>query len=183
MWELYAMWALISTFFANFFAARGHGNATAIAYAGAAAFAVIAAGGIGSVLAGQWADRLGRERVTIWSMVVSGTCALTIGWLLDASPWLVVTVGVVWGFAIVADSAQFSAVVTEVAPPHAVGTALTLQTSLGFLLTAFSIWFTIQVQSRFGWPVAFGLPALGPVFGIAAMLRLKNIRLAATPGE
>lgn len=177
------MWALISTFFANVFAARGVETATVVANAGAAAFAVIAAGGIGSVLAGQWADRLGRERVTIWSMVVSGTCALTMGWLMDAPLWLVLTVGVIWGFAIVADSAQFSAVVTEVAPPHAVGTALTLQTSLGFLLTAFAIWFTIQVQSRFGWPVAFGLLAFGPAFGIASMLRLKSIRFSVTSGS
>jgi sugar phosphate permease len=88
----------------------------------------------------------------------------------------------VWGFAVVADSAQFSAVVTEVAPRHAVGTALTLQTSLGFLLTAATIWMTVELEIRFGWRVAFGVLALGPWAGIVAMKRLQRLRAAATGG-
>src|SRR5690606_23500773 len=114
--------------------------------AGIVAFAAIAAGGPGSVLAGRWADRFGRERVAIASMVVSGACALVIGWLAAAPLLLLVGLVLLWGFAVVADSAQFSALVTEVAPPHAVGTALTLQTSLGFLLTAFTIWLCVEVS-------------------------------------
>ncbi len=98
---------------------------------------------VGAVVAGSWADTWGRERTTIWMMVISGACALSMGWLMDASAWIVVPVAPVWGFTIVADSAQFSAVVTEVAPQEAVGTALTLQTSVGFLLTAVSIQLTI----------------------------------------
>jgi sugar phosphate permease len=89
---------------------------------------------------------------------------------------LVLAVGIIWGFSVVADSAQFSSIITEVAPAHAVGTALTLQTSLGFLLTAFSIWFALEMQGRFGWPVAFALLALGPALGIAAMMRLRRLR-------
>ncbi|MYH51014.1 MAG: MFS transporter, partial [Gammaproteobacteria bacterium] len=142
---------------------------------GAAAGAVSAA-----ALAGTWADRLGRERVTIWSMAVSGACAAVMGWLLAAPFWLVAVVAGVWGFAVVADSAQFSAVVTEVAPRHAVGTALTLQTSLGFLLTAATIWMTVELEIRFGWRVAFGALALGPWAGIVAMRRLQRLRAGST---
>ncbi len=152
------------------------GGLSAAALAGVAGFGAIAIGGAGAVLAGTWADRLGRERVTIWSMAVSGACAAVMGWLLAAPLWLVVVVAGVWGFAVVADSAQFSAVVTEVAPRHAVGTALTLQTSLGFLLTAATIWMTVELEIRFGWRVAFGVLALGPWAGILAMRRLQRLR-------
>ena len=142
------------------------------------AFAAIAAGGLGSVLAGRWADTMGRERVTIASLIVSGICSLTIGWLIAAPLPLLVCIALIWGFAIVADSAQFSALVTEVAPPHAVGTALTLQTSVGFLLTAFTIWMTAEIAQLAGWGVAFGILAAGPVFGIVAMTRLRRMRAA-----
>lgn len=175
MWELYAVWALIAVFFNEYFGLRGIGGPAA----SLAAFAVIAIGGAGAVLAGSWADRLGRERVAIAAMVVSGACALIMGWLMAAPPALVVALALVWGFAVVADSAQFSALVTEVAPTHAVGTALTLQTSLGFALTAGSIWLAVEVSTRLGWGFAFSLLALGPVLGIAAMTRLSSIRSGA----
>ncbi len=208
MWELYPMWATIALFFGDYFAGGGGliggggdalpgagglipagtvagsaaadaGGLSVAALAGVAGFGAIAIGGVGAVMAGTWADRLGRERVTIWSMAVSGGCAAVMGWLLAAPLWLVVVVAGVWGFAVVADSAQFSAVVTEVAPRHAVGTALTLQTSLGFLLTAATIWMTVELEIRFGWRVAFGALALGPWAGIVAMRRLQRLRADA----
>jgi len=183
MWELYACWSLVAVFFYNLFQQRGSEAAAAMAFSGIIAFAVIALGGLGSVLAGAWADRLGRERITIWSMAVSGSCSLLIGWLVSVPLWVPIMVGLVWGFAVVADSAQFSAVVTEVAPAHAVGTALTLQTSLGFLLTAFTIWLALAVSTRFGWGPAFSMLAIGPFLGILAMARLRAARAhrAATP--
>jgi sugar phosphate permease len=113
-------------------------------------------------------------------MAVSGACALLIGWLLHAPVPLVLTVALVWGFAVVADSAQFSAVVTEVAPAHAVGTALTLQTALGFLLTSVTLTAVPYLRQAGGWPLAFGVLALGPIAGIAAMRRLENLRIATT---
>jgi MFS family permease len=176
MWELYAMWSLVTLFFFDFFRARGAAAIEAGASAGVIGFSAIAIGGLGSVLAGAWADRLGRERITIWSMAVSGACSLVIGWLRFLPPWVLIAVVLVWGFAIVADSAQFSALVTEVSPAHAVGTALTLQTSLGFLLTALSIWLTVEVSGRFGWGPAFSMLAVGPALGIRAMARLRNVR-------
>jgi MFS family permease len=176
MWELYAMWTLVSVFFYDYFAQRGSSVASSIAQSGVIAFLVIAAGGLGCVLAGRWADKLGRARITIWSMLISGTCALIIGWLLHAPPGLVLPIALIWGFAVVADSAQFSALVTEVAPKHAVGTALTLQTSLGFLLTAFTIWLAIQLHEMSDWRVAFSMLAIGPVLGIIAMRRFQKLR-------
>lgn len=157
-------------------AAADAGALSVAGLAGVVGFGAIAIGGVGAVMAGTWADRLGRERVTIWSMAVSGACAAVMGWLLAAPLWLVAVVAGVWGFAVVADSAQFSAVVTEVAPRHAVGTALTLQTSLGFLLTAATIWMTVELEIRYGWRVAFGVLALGPWAGIVAMRRLQRLR-------
>jgi MFS family permease len=180
MWELYAMWAFVYVFFVDFFLARGASDVRAGVLSGGVAFAVIGMGALGSVLAGTWADRLGRERVTIWAMGVSGACALLMGWLLHAPVPLALAVALVWGFAVVADSAQFSAVVTEVAPAHAVGTALTFQTALGFLLTSVTLTAVPPLREAGGWPLAFGILALGPAAGIAAMRRLKNLRIAVT---
>jgi MFS family permease len=179
MWELYAMWVAVPIFFSEFFRARGASDLRADAVSGTVAFAVIGVGAAGSMLAGRWADRLGRERVTIWAMAVSGSCALLMGWLLSAPAWLAVGVGLVWGFSVVADSAQFSAVLTEVAPSHAVGTALTLQTALGFLLTSVTITAIPHLRDAGGWPLAFGVLAVGPGLGILAMYRLKTSRLGA----
>lgn len=176
MWELYAMWTALSIFFFDIYRSRGHDVASALSWSGLVGFGGIAVGAVGCVVAGAWADRVGRERVASGAMAVSGACALSIGWLTAAPPWLLVTLALVWGFAVVADSAQFSALVTEVAPSHAVGTALTLQTSLGFLLTAGSIWLTLEVQSRFGWGVAFSVLALGPAIGIFQMIGLEKER-------
>jgi MFS family permease len=173
MWELYAMWAWIATFLA---AGAGLGSRGA----DVAGFAAIAAGGAGCVLGGVLADRYGRERLTIWAMAMSGACAAVIG-LAAAAPGLVVGVAIVWGFAVVADSAQFSALVTELAPSHAVGTALTLQTSLGFLLTMVSIQLVPHLVGAIGWRWAFVALAIGPVLGIAAMRRLRRLRTTAPP--
>ncbi len=117
-------------------------------------------------------------------MAVSGSCAVVVG-PAGAAPALAVGVALVWGFAVVADSAQFSALVTELAPAHAVGTALTLQTSLGFLLTMGSIQLVPRLVDLVGWRWAFVALAVGPVLGVAAMTRLLRLRLrasAAAPG-
>ena len=173
MWELYAMWSWIAGFLA---AGAGLGARRG----DIAGFAAIAAGGAGCVLGGGLADRYGRERLTIWAMALSGGCAAVIG-LTAAAPGLVVAVAIVWGFAVVADSAQFSALVTELAPAHAVGTALTLQTSLGFLLTMASIQLVPHLVGAIGWRWAFVALAIGPAAGIAAMHRLWRLRATAPP--
>jgi MFS family permease len=175
MWELYAMWTYVAVFFFDVLTLRGAAADAASRGSGLVGFAVIGVGAAGCVLAGRWADRLGRARVAMAAMAVSGGCALLIGWLEAAPLAVVVAVALVWGFAVVADSAQFSAIVTEVAPPHAVGTALTLQTSLGFLLTTVTISAVPHLRDVFGWPLAFGMLALGPAAGILMMRRLRTV--------
>jgi MFS family permease len=156
MWELYAMWAWIALY----------------AHSSTIAFFAIAAGGPGSLIAGYIADKTGRTTVTIASMGVSAACALCIGFFYS-SP-LLATVAIVWGFAIVADSAQFSACVTELCAREYLGTALTLQTSLGFLLTMLTIRLVPLVQARIGQQWSFSILALGPILGIVAMLILRR---------
>jgi len=182
MWELYAMWALVSHFFMTYFTARGAAEPRAAMLSGLVGFGAIAIGGAGAVVAGVWADRWGRERVASAAMLASGAIALVIGWLTFLPPAVLVALALVWGFFVVADSAEFSALVTEVTPRHAVGTGLTLQTSLGFGLTALSIWLTVEVSSRVGWGPAFSMLAVGPALGIWAMARLARVRGAGAVG-
>jgi MFS family permease len=172
MWELYAMWSLIGLFFLDHFTSQGVSNAEAVAAVWT--FAVIGAGGLGAVAAGHWADRVGRPRVTILSMAASGLCALSVGWLGGGATWPILLLTLLWGTTIVADSAQFSAVVTERAPADSVGTALMLQTMAGFALTGVSIQLCSALAERLGWGPAFAVLALGPAVGILAMRRLQH---------
>jgi MFS family permease len=174
MWELYAVWTAIGLFFFDYARTAGADRPETLAAFGA--FAVIGIGSVGSVMAGRWADRWGREQVAGLMMVISGACALTVGWMLSAPLLLVAVVTLVWGFSVVADSAQFSALVTEVSPSHAVGTALTLQTSVGFLLTMVTVQGLPPLARLWGWGPAFSLLAIGPAVGILAMLRLRSVR-------
>lgn len=174
MFELYAMWAWVPLFLLRAYDQAGLGEAAARL----AGFATIAVGGLGCVLAGILADRVGRTVVTTASLLASGACALVAGHLLDR-PLLLTAVCLVWGFAVVADSAQFSAAVSELCHPAYVGTALAVQTALGFLLTTLTIRITPSIAAVAGWEVAFGLLALGPAFGIYHMLALRRLPEAA----
>ena len=178
MWELYAMWTWAPAFLAV--AAAG---AVSEATVDLVAFGTIAAGGLGCVWGGLAADRMGRSRVVMVAMAISGTCCVLVGFTLSAPFPLVALLAWVWGFFVVADSAQFSAMVTEVAPSDSVGTALMLQTSLGFLLTMVTIQAVPWMVERVEWSWAFALLALGPAAGITSIRRLVRVQRVDSPAR
>jgi MFS family permease len=176
MWELYAMWTWFAAFFTDVL--RTHGVPQFQRDASFGAFAVIGAGAFGCWAGGQLGDRWGRTRTAALAMAVSGACALMIGWAaLPAS--VVLLIGIVWGISVVADSAQFSAMVTELSDQAYVGTALTVQLAVGFTLTVVTIWLVPVMRDRVGWHAALAMLAIGPLLGVASMLRLKNLPEAA----
>ncbi len=168
MWELFAMWAWFVVFFSDELAARGS-SASSAAYA---TFAVLSIGALGSWLSGILAERWGRTKTTALLMGISGSCCLLVGAVFGGPAWLVLTVSLVWGLTVVADSAQFSTMVTELADQAYVGTALTLQLAVGFALTVATIWLIPLLENAFGWRWAFVFLAPGPALGALAMLRL-----------
>ncbi|HEV7267864.1 MAG TPA: MFS transporter [Falsiroseomonas sp.] len=168
MWELYAMWAWIGLFLAGVLGG-------APGRAGPWVFAVLGAGAVGCVLAGVLADRWDRAAVAALCMLASGACALLIGPAAALGPLLVLAIALVWGFAVVADSAQFSACIVSLSPPDYVGTMLTVQTSLGFLLTAVTIGVVPMAVGWLGWDWAFAVLAPGPFLGAWAMWRLRPL--------
>ncbi len=182
MFELYAFWTWIPSFLAASVAANAGGPFRAPRLISLLAFATIAIGGLGSVWGGLFADKRGRERLVSISLFVSGACCLLSGILFGRPIWILGALAMTWGFFVIADSAQFSTLVTESVPPHTVGTALTVQTSLGFLLTMLPMQLVPLIAQRAGWRWGFAILALGPVAGIAAIRRLAALR-AGAPGR
>jgi MFS family permease len=171
MWELYAMWTWFGVFLADVLAQAGMASPRPMASLGT--FAAVGAGAAGCAFGGVLGDRWGRARTNALAMALSGSCALVIGWS-GWPAWAVVALGILWGFWVVADSAQFSTMVTEYGEQSYVGTAVTLQLAIGFSLTVLTIWLVPLVRDAFGWHAALAMLAPGPVAGIAAMLMLER---------
>lgn len=173
MWELYAMWGWFLAFSGSALAAHGVEGKSA---ASLMTFGVIACGVGGCVLGGWMADRFGRTATTALMMGVSGSCALLIGWTYYGPLWLFIGVAALWGISVIGDSAQFSAVITEISDRSLVGTALAFQMGVGFALTVVSIQLTpIFANWMGGWQWAFLLLVPGPLIGAAAMLILRRL--------
>jgi sugar phosphate permease len=174
MAELYSYWTWIPAFVAASAARDAHAlTAPSSPAVAVLSFGVIAVGGIGCIWGGLVADRIGRAPLVTRAMMISGTCCALVGLAFGRSLWVLAPVALVWGFFIIADSAQFSVLVTESVPAHAVGTALTLQICLGFLLTIGTIQVIPPIVRTAGWPWAFVLLAIGPLLGILSIRRLN----------
>jgi MFS family permease len=173
MWELYAMWAWLLAYTRAAFEAQAIGTAAA---ASLSTFFVVASGVLGCLLGGYLSDRVGRTATTAGMMIVSGSCALLMGFLFTGPLWLFMLVAVVWGVSVIGDSAQFSAAVTELADRRFVGTALSVQMGAGFALTVLAIWLVPRFADFIGgWRWTFLLLVPGPALGAAAMLWLRNL--------
>lgn len=180
MWELYALWAWLPSYVAASYVAWSPDMGTRWTV-GLTAFVVIGpAGVVGCVLGGRLADRHGRALVAMLAMAVSAGCAIASAAVFGAHPAVLVMLLLVWGAAVIADSAQFSAALSEVADPRYVGTALTTQTAVGFLLTVATIQALPLLADTVGWQAAMPLLSLGPLLGVVAMARLRPLIVAGT---
>jgi MFS family permease len=168
------MWAWLGVFLdASFRLSMPVDEASAWARLGT--FVTIGLGGfLGCLAGGLFADRLGRTTITMAAMTISGICAVGVGFLFGGSPWILLAVCLVWGISVIADSAQFSAAITELSDKEHVGTMLTLQTCLGFLLTLITIQLMPLLVEQVGWTYAFSVLGLGPLVGVLAMAKLRR---------
>ena len=172
MWELYAMWAWIGAAMSVSYSATMP-ISQAEYYSKLTAFIAIGAGGIACVFAGYLADRIGKAQVTIIAMALSGSAAIGTALTFGGPMWISFIIVVFWGLTIIPDSAQFSALVADASPPQQAGSLMTFQTALGFALTFITVQATPALASITGWPIIIAGLAIGPAFGIMAMMKLR----------
>ena len=173
MWELYAFWAWAGVIAGTSFAASGADPDGSLAKL--TAFLAIALGGFVCIPAGWLADRLGKAHVAAAVMVLSCGSALVASLTYGGSAWIMIAVMIVWGLTVVPDSALFSTLVADAAPPERVGSIMTIQTAIGFLLTAVTVQLTPIAAEAFGWPIVLAIMAIGPALGVSAMRTLIRL--------
>jgi MFS family permease len=174
MWELYAMWTWLPAFLTA--SLSMYNPQQVLLYSAIWSFLIIGiAGAFGCVLGGYAADRIGKPRLTIIAMIISAGCAILIGFTLQLSIWFTIIIALIWGISVIADSAQFSAIVTEYSSEEYIGTALTLQMAIGFMITVLSINLLPIVQNYIGWNWVFILLSIGPILGVISMLKLDKL--------
>ena len=172
MWELYAFWAWVGAFIAAWRSMQGlPSDGSSAVYT----FAIIAVGAAGALGAGWIADRAGRAKTAGAALAVGGVCALASPLAWAGPGWVLGVLLVIYGVAVIADSAQFSAAVAELAPRNLAGSLLTLQTALGFALTAVSVQLLPLWADAIGWRYAFVPLAIGPLVGVWAMVTLSRL--------
>ena len=173
MWELYAFWAWVGVIAGTSFAVTGADPDGSLAKL--TAFLAIALGGIVCIPAGGLADRFGKARVAAIVMVLSCGSALAAAVTYGGPAWIMIAVLIVWGLTVIPDSGLFSSLVADAAPPERVGSIMTLQTAIGFLLTAATVQLTPIAAEAFGWPVVLAIMAIGPALGVLAMRTLMRM--------
>ena len=174
MWELYAFWAWVAPAAAASYLLKTTPE-QAVEWSKLTAFVAIGSGALLCPFAGKLADKVGKAELTIMAMAVSGLSALTAAFVFGGPVWLVATVFMIWGLSVIPDSAQFSALVADLAPPEMTGSLMSLQTALGFALTIMTVQVSPLVANHMGWPFLFCVLALGPAVGIVAMKKLTNL--------
>jgi len=167
MWELYAFWSVLPWLcqpIAAALARRGDG-APSVALL---SFAVIAVGGIGCVLGGQWSRRIGSARVAALALAGSGLMCVLYPLLPEDALGIRLAALFFWGFCVVADSPQFSALSSQFAPPQLLGSALVAQNGIGFLITVASILVLSRAVPAWG-SAAMWILVPGPLLGLWAL--------------
>ncbi|MEE4235276.1 MAG: MFS transporter [Anderseniella sp.] len=173
MWELYVLWAWMPAAAAASFAFQMDA-AEATRLATWTAFAAIGLGAASAVWAGWVAGRIGKANVAIIALAASLLAGLATAASFGGPRGLTAVLFVVWGIAVIPDSAQFSALVADAAPPHLAGSLMTFQTALGFLLTFATVQAAPVIAACLGWQPVLAALAIGPALGIAAMWTLRE---------
>lgn len=172
MWELYALWAWVGVIAAGAFAAAGEASPGDLAKL--TAFLAIALGGFACIPAGRWADKTSKAGVAGVVLGISGVLAIIASFSYGGPVWLMMTVLILWGIMVIPDSALFSSLVADAAPPERAGSIMTLQNALGFLLTAFTVQMVPIAAEWVDWPLVLALMAIGPLLGVRAMMALMT---------
>ncbi|MCP8616239.1 MFS transporter [Salirhabdus salicampi] len=176
MWELYGMWTWLPAFLMVSFNVES-GNVSSLFPAFVAFVAIGIGGGVGCVIGGIWADKIGKSKFTILALSISAMCSCTIGFTYGKSIWVTVIISTLWGMSVIGDSGQFSASVAEFAQPEYIGTALTFQMSVGFFVTTIPIYLISILQPMIGWEWVFTILSIGPILSIVSMMKLRRFEI------